>query len=103
MDGLRRGRRIPLLALGLALWAAVPAQAVPLLQLHPVGSVAGDLAGEDEDTWFATGPSLDLELATVYHPRVQSIGNAGLVLTVPEGATPSCAKPQGCSRAGVPG
>jgi len=56
------------------------AYATPTLQVHAVDSVAGSISG-DEQTWFVSGATGDLELIATFDDPNMSIQNAYLVLT----------------------
>jgi len=72
--------------------AAGVAHATPILQAHLQGATAGDLA-TDEDTWFldaGAGDTVVLDTMGIYNTNtIQGMNNVGLLLTTPEGQTPT--------------
>lgn len=56
------------------------AYATPTLQVHGVGSVAGSISNDD-DTWFLSGATGQLELIATFGSADMKIENAFLVLT----------------------
>jgi len=62
------------------------AGAVPVFQTAIDGGTPGSI-GPDEDTWFTTSSTFDLIVAGAYCPRVKSLEEVTLLVSVPKGQT----------------
>lgn len=69
-----------LLAAAILFGFSLSVYATPTLQVYGVGGVAGDI-GSDEDTWFVSGATGELELIATFANSGMTIQNAFLVLT----------------------
>lgn len=70
------------------LFAVAAAQAVPTFQVYIEGATAGDQGG-DQDTWFTSDTTFDLQLIGAYQGNVANLTNGTLVVSVPQGQTGS--------------
>lgn len=65
---------------------AAQAQAIPTVQVYIDGATAGSMGG-DQDTWFSTGNSFDLNVVGAYGSNTQSLTMGTLVFSVPQSQT----------------